>query len=1644
MTIETKDVTLIENIDENYISTYKKGSLVGTNDNDIIRADLSDYQPTGKNNIKANKGLTISARNGDDVITGTQYNDKISGGSGTNIINLSTQNDFGKDTVTLTKNEHLKLLLDIEGSNADEYLNYYIKGKNLVIEVFDGEGIQKGLVTINNYTKKDIIGFNGSLGIYNKNEELIVDLRTFKYQTVFIDENTKYSKITGTWINDYIDGSEYQLYKDKKRTIPIDTYSKRGLSINAGSGDNEITGSKYSDTIKSSSGSDLIYSTQGNDKYTLGKGNDTIVYSGEFNTDTYILTKGESLSFDFDFYDLTSLNDIKFSLIGKDLQISIPRDDGIYGKIVLKNYTKNILKDLNIKLDNSGYTSVANLDELLKLVTLNYDISDSNRKGIITASQYDDVINISNNEKKITINAGKGNNVIKINNTTSFGNIILSEQKVSAKNTIVFDDMAELSFTKSGTNLIISDNNGKLTINGYFGKIKNKSTINIVSDDTPYNMEEYLKNVQLECIGKGKLYGTDNDDTIIATGKATIYTGKGDDVVLSSKGNRTFYFYEGDGNDVIEKGNGIDTIRFAKGTKVTASLEYNIDGSANLILNYGNNGDTVTLMNYDRKKTSYYIGNKKYSMSSVIKNGNHIEIDKYMTHYDGTNNNDVIIDSLIHSSYDKITINAGAGDDYIDAHNDIVYGGAGNDYIHAKDCIVYGEDGNDTIVNYNSSSKNISIYGGNGDDIIVNNQYASIDDIYGEDGDDKIINHGEVRNNIDAGDGDNEVTVSGTVSNGVISGSGNDRIKIEESGTVRNISSGGGNDNIIVEGSVLGNIDAGNGDNTITVLGSTGDINTNSGNNTVSISGVAKNVVTGEGDDIINVSGSVNSVDAGDGDNEIVVKTGAKVTGTISSGSGVDNITVEKSGIVQHISSGNGDDSIIVEGSVTGNLNSGNGNNIITILGSAQNVITGSGKDTVNISGNVNSVNAGGGANEIIVTGMVSNDITSGSGNDIINISGSVNNIDVGSGNDEIVVSGEVLNNVVLGAGNDNITIKGGAEVSGTISGGDGDDTINIFGTVNNLETGEGNNEIVVLGNVLNNIDARYGHNTVTVEKDAKVLGTIFYGSENDNINILGTVNNINTGSGNNNIIIDGELLGTITSGLGNDVITVSGTVNNVNTGDGDNEIVIKTGAEITGTISGGSGDDTYTFHTGSGIKTISDTSGVNKLVFVDVNFSDLKIKYNSWDDKLAITNKNTNDILYISNFKNSKFDELYAFNNTGEFFKYSFINVISDNSIFFSGASGTYYDDRITISGYHNGVINGLSGNDEITLLSKGNVKRILLGSGNNRIKIYEGGKVEEYIFCDSGDDIINVSGKVLGNIYSGNGKNNIFIQRSAEISGTIYSGNGNDTIYVSGSVRDINTGDGKDSITVVEGTTYDLDVGNGDDEIIIESGVIVRGIISGGNGDDNIIVNGRVFYDVNGGNGNDSITVGGNINYHVNGDDGNDEIIIKSGATVSGTISGGEGNDTYTFYTGSGAKTISDTSGSETLIFADTKFSDLVFNYDINNNLFKIINNDLLSGKLKTPDVVTIQNFQDSGFDKLVALDENGEEKEYSLSDYINKINNELDIDTASYVSENQINELNQYITAWNTDSFDSSETIIDTYANNSTNLETLVSVQ
>ena len=90
----------------------KKGVVSGTVFNDII--DKSDVEITyGKNN----KGLTINAGYGNDVITGSKNNDVIVGGKGNNTVNFDFTNGFGKDVVKLTKGENLNLAFTKDGSN---------------------------------------------------------------------------------------------------------------------------------------------------------------------------------------------------------------------------------------------------------------------------------------------------------------------------------------------------------------------------------------------------------------------------------------------------------------------------------------------------------------------------------------------------------------------------------------------------------------------------------------------------------------------------------------------------------------------------------------------------------------------------------------------------------------------------------------------------------------------------------------------------------------------------------------------------------------------------------------------------------------------------------------------------------------------------------------------------------------------------------------------------------------------------------------------------------------------------------------------------------------------------------------------------------------------------------------------------------------------------------------------------------------------------------------------------------------------------------------------------------------------------------------------------------------------------------------
>lgn len=802
--------------------------------------------------------------------------------------------------------------------------------------------------------------------------------------------NAKKRTYTGTNENDVLDASLLGYEPIGKTNIK----KNRGLTITGGNGDDEITGTDYNDTIKGGNGSDTITGGLGADTITGGAGKNIIVVKNtEFGNDVINLTKNEELVIDLtDCTDITDLSDLRYSIIGKNLIITVPEDDEYNkGTITLKNYTKNILKSLSFKLYAQDTIIYNNLTEFTNDVVFNYNNSNLSKKRVLTGSAYNDKIDVENTTTKkytinagngknditissgtnvinsgkdndtinisldgnYTVNAGAGENTINIDNSDEFGTVIINEQKVNATNKIVFSNtLSNPKYQKIGNDLYITDDNGKVIIKSYYANVKNKSVLNINGQ----TIETYMYNKTTDIKGSGKIYGTNNDDNITISGKkaVTIYAGKGNDTIGYSKGNRTFYLYEGDGDDVVEAGDGKDILKFQVGTEVIISAEQNNE-NINLNVYYGTKGDSITFLNYSKtKELTYYIGNKKYCVcnpnidinglinidnTTINKKGSIIQ---YMT---GSNNKDILIN----------------------------YGTAS--YIN-------GNDQNDIIINKGKGSR---IQGGNGDDIITS--YGGIPYIYGEDGDDEISIKGSSIMELRGGNGNDKITIASGIGgiNDIYGDSGNDEINIYE--TVMRVSAANGDDVVTVyeDGRIRDYVDSGSGNDKITING----VVTGYGSNTPYITGGSEN-------DTITNNGTIIGIFRGGNGNDIITNNGI-IDGYIHGDEGNDIIT--NNGTVDGaLRGGAGNDIIINNGIVSSTIHGDEGNDtIITKVGSSADNIwfkADDGDDILYLNASVNNLHIFNYAGDFV----------------------SINNLMINWNNDDLVIS---YNN-----SKDSVTIK--------------------------------------------------------------------------------------------------------------------------------------------------------------------------------------------------------------------------------------------------------------------------------------------------------------------------------------------------------------------------------------------------------------------------------------------------------------------------------------------------------------------------------------------------------------------------------------------------------------------------------------------
>ncbi len=1073
----------------------RKATINGTNFNDDINADDYRLMLKGSDNIPDTvnhdrKGLTLNGGNGNDTITGTIYSDTLSGGKGANTLVFA--DEFGNDTVKLSKDEKLTIDLTAYGLTSIDDLKFDNSTKHLKITVPDGEEDKYGTIILENLTKKDIVGSKGYVK-FKLSDTNIVDIK--EVDIFDVDVDNKSLKITGTRFSETIDASGYQKATGK---------NNRGVIINAGAGYNTIIGTdSFNDTITGGNDGNDITAKSGNKTITTGSGADTITITGEGNR-TIKAGNGE--------------NEITITGDGKNV-ITTGKDKDT---IVIDSDTTN---SINAGAGNNDITIKGSADSVIKTGNDNdtFRIEKGNELG------------------STQILAGGGTNTIKINNTDCWGDLTITEEKLSAINNIEFTNDLDLSpdnfvITRTGDDLIIEDRSAasSLTLNKYFINNNKKSTYNFIVNGNETSVDDFVEAVGgIEVKGKGTIKGTKYSDNIVIEGKkaVTIYTGEGNDTVNYAKGNRTIYFNEGDGHDVIEEGGGKDTLRFARGTKVTATYS-----SGNLVITYGTKGDTVTLPDYHFGTDSrmyYYIGNKKYAISKIDGLGITNPIKKYTETVNGTENIDTIRD--ITKDKRNITINALGGNDYIEGYYDTIYAGEGEDFIRAEHSTIYGEAGDDNIVATDSV-----IHAGTGNDKIN----ATNSEVHADGGNNNIT---AINSTVYTDNGTNTIDITDSE---LHAGNGNDIITASSS----NIYAGVGQDNIISKGNNNIYLDVDN------------DVDS---------------IIAGS-NDIIEFNEEVNYKFVKDNENRMVFKY-------CKSDLNIDELTEDELSsivITENVT--------IKNNSKTIRLYSNDDNNIRIKAEDGDNLdelCLFEGNDTVQVyhySDNPLSINMGDGNDNLDIVNSQNLHITMGKGNDSVTSWEGYADLYFNRGDGRDTINATITEDtqsylsLVFDCDYDDLSITSAA--SNVYISGYGDDTDTVIIAGYNTNTKQ---ETIIIKtndgvNGLNNNGYIYGtdgdDNINGTSNDDTILAlkgndTIHTNSGNNNVYLYSGNNRVYCGNG-NNTIEGGSGNDYVEGGSGNDRIVVGkGTENIIYGGAGNDTIVTALG---TGNFYGGTGNDTY------------------------------------------------------------------------------------------------------------------------------------------------------------------------------------------------------------------------------------------------------------------------------------------------------------------------------------------------------------------------------------------------------------------------------------------------------------------------------------
>lgn len=953
----------------------------------------------------------------------------------------------------------------------------------------------------------------------------------------------------------------------------------------------------------------LVISGTGNYVYT-GNMADTIeVIGGTLSNENYIYAKDGN-----DTLISNAQNTRLYGQAGEDIIYLTHNSSTAYGG------TEND----TIYVTNSTYCSAYGNEGNDKVyIDVNTSTTASGTKAYGDAG--DDEFYLSAQTKYATINGGDGDNKIEDlgSNNTKINLKDFSGNDVSTSYSV---DFSGINDTKTIT---IDGKNYEVTC----GSNTYKTLAYTISDGvitfdatSPYFKIKAQEDVAHNVIllgGQTTFYGGSQNDTItVGIYNCTIYAGAGDDNIKT----------QNDG------GNGLKV--YGEAGKDNILLHNNVYGAASII-DGGDNDDTITIKSTTTGYGKLYGGNGDDTINiegsqyvAIGGNGN----DTYNFKAGTTNN--AIIDN--NENGDTNTINANGTEVLTSGFNDskatVVSFGAGetktitlangntyeitntmagaNDFAYFYDPITFETNFMGsffTITGETDKTHTINLYGDNnklytGDEIDNVILYGNYNDIYTYGENDNITHNGWLNNNIYAGEGDDNILLNKRTIGGTYGENGNDKITINGLNS-QNIQGGAGNDEYILnanngkltdtEGSNVFEINANNclvnggtGDDTFTVNGDNNTIDAASGNDYVLLNGANNTVLGGTGTNYY-VATSPEIENSNTISNTVVNPNSGAVAFT-SSGA-VE--TFEFGGQVYTVTNTGADGSSVATNTVTYNYNQNTGeltlsgsnftvttqdtNQNLVIKGSNNSINTGNGNDKVLVaSGEGNVINTNGGADNITINAN-NNAVTSGDGDDKITLNGTSGSklIDTGIGNNTLVINSSNNTNINAGQGNDNLTVTGNEN---TITLGDGSSTAVMTGTNNTINAGNGNNKLSsVNGN--NTINVGSGNNTIGLQGNNNTATTL---NGNNTFNVNGDTNSITTqGNGTYNITGSDN---TIDSQNGNGNYTIKGNENTISATSGTQKL----------NITGNSNEYSLT----SGVSDVKIKGNLNKVTTNDGN----------------------------------------------------------------------------------------------------------------------------------------------------------------------------------------------------------------------------------------------------------------------------------------------------------------------------------------------------------------------------------------------------------------------------------------------------------